>query len=255
MATFVLVPGFWLGGWAWRDVAGPLRAAGHTVYPVTLTGLGERVHLGGPQVDLDTHLADVVNLLHYEDLRDVLLVGHSYAGTVIAGVADRVPERIARLVFVDCWPLPDGVAQIDLNPPAARAALEQQVATEGDGWRFPLPSWEDLDQGRELDGLGEAERRRMRERAVAQPFGTVRQPLRLTNPSRPALPRTGIWCSQTVAEVQEMAAAYPALCSELAAPDWQFVELPTGHWPMFSRPDDLAALLDRLAAPPAAPGI
>ena len=101
MATFVLVPGFWLGGWAWHDVAQALRLAGHDVYPVTLTGLGERVHLGGPHVNLDTHITDVVNLLRYEDLRDVILVGHSYAAIVVNGAADQVPERIARLVFVD----------------------------------------------------------------------------------------------------------------------------------------------------------
>ena len=137
MATFVLVPGMWLGGWAWRDVAETLRAAGHSVYPVTLTGLGERIHLGGPQVTLDTHIADVVNLLRYEEVRDVVLAGHSYAGTVITGVADQVPERIRRLVYVDTWPFPDGVAQIDLNPPEARQAQEQQVATTGAGWARP----------------------------------------------------------------------------------------------------------------------
>jgi pimeloyl-ACP methyl ester carboxylesterase len=87
---------------------------------MTLTGLGERVHLAGPQVDLDTHIADVVNLFRFEQLRDVLLVGHSYAGTVITGVADQAAERIARLVYVDTWPLPDGVAQIDLTPLGAR---------------------------------------------------------------------------------------------------------------------------------------
>src|SRR5512142_1834338 len=117
MATFVLVPGMWLGGWAWRDVAETLRVAGHTVYPVTLTGLGERVHLGGPQVNLDTQITDVLNLFQYEDLDAVILVGHSFAANVIAGVADKIPERIARLVYVDTWPLPDGVAQIDMYPP------------------------------------------------------------------------------------------------------------------------------------------
>jgi pimeloyl-ACP methyl ester carboxylesterase len=250
MATFVLVPGMWLGGWAWRDVAETLRAAGHRVYPVTLTGLGERVHLAGPQVNLDTHLADVMNLLRYEELREVVLVGHSYAGTVIAGVADQVPERIARLVYVDTWPLPDGVAQIDCNSPEGRRAQEQQVATQGEGWRLPLPSWEELgqlDQGNNLRGLGEAERRLIRERAAAQPFGTMTQPVRLTNPAREALPKTAIWCSMTVAEVQEMIAAYPTMCSELAKPGWQVVELPTGHWPMFSLPGELAALLGSLA--------
>ncbi len=247
MATFVLVPGFWLGGWAWREVAEPLRAAGHTVYPVTLTGLGERVHLAGPHVDLDTHIADVVNLLRYEQLQAVVLVGHSYAGTVIAGVADQVPERIARLIFVDTWPLPNGVAHIEANSPESRRQQEQWVAEQGDGWRLPMPSWEELDQGNDLRGLGEAERRLMRERAVDQPFGALQQPVRLQNPLREALPKTAIWTSMTVAEVQEMIAAYPAMCSSLTAPGWQFIELPTGHWPMFSRPRDLADLLGSLA--------
>jgi pimeloyl-ACP methyl ester carboxylesterase len=247
MATFVLVPGFWLGGWAWRDVADALRAMGHTVYPVTLTGLGERVHLGGPQVNLDTHIADVVNLLRYDDLHDVVLAGHSYAGTVIAGAADQARERIARLVYVDTWPLPDGVAHIEANSPEGRKAQEEVVATQGDGWQLPLPPWEELDQGNELRGLGEAERRLMRERAVPQPFGTAKQPFRLQHPELPPLPRTGIWCSMTVAEVQGMVAAYPTFLSTLAEPGWEFVELPTGHWPMFSRPRDLAELLASLA--------
>jgi pimeloyl-ACP methyl ester carboxylesterase len=237
----------WLGGWAWRDVADALRAAGHRAYPVTLTGLGERVHLGGPQINLDTHVADVVNLLRYEDLRDVVLVGHSYAGNVIAGAADRMPERIARLVYVDTWPLPDGVAQADLSPPEARQAQAQQVAAHGEGWRLPMPSWEELDQSNELRDLGEAERRLMRERAVDQPYGTITQPVRLTNPAREALPKTAIWTSLTAAEVQGMIAAYPEVCSELAKPGWQVLELPTGHWPMFSRARELAELLRRQA--------
>jgi pimeloyl-ACP methyl ester carboxylesterase len=93
MTAFVLVPVAWLGGWAWRDVTPRLRAAGHEVYTPTLTGLGERRHLARPDVDLDTHIQDVVNVLEYEDLRDVVLVGHSYAGIVVTGVADRAPDR------------------------------------------------------------------------------------------------------------------------------------------------------------------
>jgi pimeloyl-ACP methyl ester carboxylesterase len=244
MATFVLVPGMWLGGWAWRAVTEALRAAGHSVYPVTLTGLGERVHLAGPQVSLDTQIADVVNLLRYENLHDVILAGHSFAANVIAGVADQVPERIARLVYVDTWPLPDGVAQSDTEPEDRKA----RVAAQGEGWRLPLPSWEELDQGNDLRGLGDAERRLMSERAVDQPYGTITQPAHLKNPARDAVPKTVIWCSLTAAEVQKMVAAYPALCSELTKPGWQVVELPTGHWPMFSRPRDLADLLASLSA-------
>jgi pimeloyl-ACP methyl ester carboxylesterase len=246
MATFVLVPGMWLGAWAWRQVAEPLRAAGHTVYPVTLTGLAERVHLGGPQINLDTHIADVVNLLHYEDEHDIVLVGHSFGGTVISCAADQAPERFARLVYVDTWPLPDGVAQIDLAGPEGRQVQEQQVAAYGDGWRLPLPPWEELDQGNELAGLGETERRLMRRRATDHPFGAVTQPARLRG-AWASLPKTAIWCSLTLAEVQGLMKAYPAVTSTLAVPGWQSVELPTGHWPMFSRPRDLAALLASLA--------
>ena len=247
MTTFVLVPGMWLGGWAWQDVTEALRTAGHKVYPVTLTGLGERVHLGGPQVNLDTHAADVANLLRYEDLQDVVLVGHSFGGTVITATADQAAERIAHLVYVDTWPLPAGVAQFDMNPPAAQEAQEQQAAAHGDGWGLPLPPWEELDQGNQLAGLGEAERRRMRERATPHPFSAVKQAAQYPNGAWTKLPRTAIWCSLTVAEVQGLMAAYPQFAGTLTVPGWEFVELPTGHWPMFSCPHDLAALLGRLA--------
>jgi pimeloyl-ACP methyl ester carboxylesterase len=108
VATFVLVHGMWAGGWYWQKVRPLLRAAGHEVFSPTLTGLGERVHLARPEVDLDTHIDDVVNVMRYEDLRDVVLVGHSYAGMVIGGVADRAPERLARLVYLDAFVPEDG---------------------------------------------------------------------------------------------------------------------------------------------------
>src|ERR687891_527582 len=119
MNTYVLVGGAWIGAWAWQGVATRLRRSGHDVYPLSLTGLGERAHLGGPQIDLDTHVTDIVSLIELENLRDVVLVGHSYAGVVIPGVADQIPERIARLVYVDSGPLPDGVAFIDTFSPEA----------------------------------------------------------------------------------------------------------------------------------------
>jgi pimeloyl-ACP methyl ester carboxylesterase len=101
MAAYVLIGGAWLGGWCWQSVARRLRDGGHDAYPVTLTGLGERAHLATPQVDLDTHVEDIVNLVEFEDLSEVVLVGHSYAGMLVPLVADRIPERICRLVFVD----------------------------------------------------------------------------------------------------------------------------------------------------------
>ncbi len=247
MAVYVLIPGFWLGGWAWQEVTERLRKAGHTVYPVTLTGLADRAHQGNSQVNLSTHIADAVNLLEGENLHDVLLVGHSFAANVITGAAEQVPERIKRLIYVDTWPLPDGIAQIDLFPPEARLALEQLVKEQGEGWFYPLPPWEELDQNRDLDGLGAAERDRMRKYATGQPFGTLLEPVRLKGSARKALPKTVIWCSLTPAEVQKMVEEYPIIGKELMEPGWDVRELPTGHWPMFSKPAELTALLEILA--------
>ncbi len=116
MATYALVGGGWLGGWCWQRVARRLREERHDAYPVTLTGLGDRMHLASPQVDLETHITDVINLIEFEDLRDVVLVGHSYAGVVVTGVADRVPNRISQVVYLDTGPLPDGTAIIETFP-------------------------------------------------------------------------------------------------------------------------------------------
>jgi pimeloyl-ACP methyl ester carboxylesterase len=253
MATYVLVGGAWLGGWCWEPVARPLRAAGHDVHPVTLTGLGERVHLAERGVDLETHIADVVNLVAYDDLRDVVLVGHSYAGLVITGVADRIPERLARLAYLDSGPAPDGTAYVDLLAPPARELVDRLVAQAGDGWRLPLPSWEVLGgpMGADLRGLGPAERERLRARAVPQPVRTLTRPLSRTNPAAEALPRLLLTCSVSLAQVQALIAGGHPWFRELAGPRWSFLELPTGHWPMFSAPEALAALLATRPATPA----
>ncbi len=243
MATYVLVGGAWLGGWCWQPVARRLRDDGHDAYPVTLTGLGDRVHLARPEIDLDTHITDVVNLIEYEDLHDLVLLGHSYASLVITGVADRVPGRISQLVYLDTGPLPDGVVLIDTFPPEARQRIERQVEEHGDGWRYPMPPFEELASTASLEGLDEAQLELLRSRAVAQPFGTYTQPIRLENPAREALPKLGILCSFSLEQVQQMIASGNPLFRPLADPNWRFVELPTGHWPMFSRPEDLARLL------------
>src|SRR5215216_473082 len=108
MTTFVLVHGGWHGGWCWKRVAPLLRDAGHDVYTPTLTGLGERVHLASPQVNLTTHITDVVNVIEFEDLSEVVLVGHSYGGVVITGVASKVSDRIKDLVYLDAFVAKDG---------------------------------------------------------------------------------------------------------------------------------------------------
>jgi pimeloyl-ACP methyl ester carboxylesterase len=248
MATYVLVAGAWLGGWAWDPVTRQLQAQGHDVHPVTLTGLGERSGLAGPEVDLDTYIADVVNLMEDEDLRDVILVGHSYAGHVITGVADRAHERIALVAYLDAGPSPDGAAFMDLQAPAARQLTERLVDEAGEGWRIPLPSWEELEgvMGASLEGLGRDERAHMRAHATAQPLRTWTQPLSLRNPAREELPKLLTTCSLPLAQVRQMIAAGHPWFAALAGPQWSFRELPTGHWPMFSVPEKLAALLGGL---------
>jgi pimeloyl-ACP methyl ester carboxylesterase len=251
MAAYVLVGGAWLGGWCWQPVARRLREAGHEAYPVTPTGLGERSHLSNPDVNLETHIADVVNLTEFEDLRDVVLVGHSYAGIVVTGVADRVPECIAQLVYLDSGPAPDGVSFLDTQPPGIREYTERQVVEHGDGWLIPVPSWEEFENvnGASLEGLGNEERRLMRSRAVAQPFGTYTQPLRLEKRTEGPLPKTLIANSFPLAQVREMIASGHPWFREMGGPQWRLLELPSGHWPMFSRPNDLAEVLGGLLPP------
>jgi len=116
LTTFVLADGAWHGGWCWRRVASLLRAAGHGVYTPTLTGLGERAHLVGRHVDLDTHIADVRGVLQCEELSNVVLCGHSYGGMVISGVAESAPNALRSLVYLDAFVPADGQCLLDFIP-------------------------------------------------------------------------------------------------------------------------------------------
>jgi pimeloyl-ACP methyl ester carboxylesterase len=245
LATFVLVPGAWLGAWAWEPTARRLRQRGHEAHPVTLTGLGERAELGGPDVNLDTHIGDVVDLIRDQGLHDVVLLGHSYAGIVVTGAADRIPDRLAKVVYLESGPVPDGVAYVDMVDPKAKERDERQVAERGDGWRLAMPSWEELEQvnGASLEGLGDAERGWLRDNATDHPFGTCTQPLRLRDGAAEPLAKVLVSCSFPLEQVRELIAARHPWFAALAGPEWELVELRTGHWPMASRPDDLADLL------------
>ncbi|MFE0462095.1 alpha/beta fold hydrolase [Kitasatospora sp. NPDC058965] len=244
MSTFVLVPGYWLGGWAWDEVARALRADGHAVHAVTLTGLAERAAEGGPQVDLERHVADLTGLLADADLREVVLVGHSGAGAPVTGAADRVPERIRRVVYLDSGPVPDGLAPIEQNPPELRAVIEAAVR---DGWRYPMPSWPELaERGASLAGLEPEVLAAVAARATDHPFGALRQPLRLSGAGA-RLPKALVTCSFPLDRVRALIGAGHPWFAGMADPAWQLVELPTGHWPMFSRPADTARVLADLA--------
>ena len=238
MTTYVLIPGFWLGGWAWRPVTEALRARGHEVHALSLTGMGERAHLARPDTDLEVHVTDVLNLVRYEDLREVVLVGHSYAGAVvITAAADRMPDRVSRLVFVDTGPLPHGVSQSEYEEPQTRAATTHKVTTQGDGWRLPPPDWREL-----LPDLPDDVLETLTHRAVPQPCKTATTPVSLTG-AWEKLPRLGVMCTFTVEQARAMSAA--PMFQHMAGDQWRYEELPTSHWPMFTRPTDLAEILHR----------
>jgi pimeloyl-ACP methyl ester carboxylesterase len=233
MTTYVLVPGFWLGAWAWRPVTEILRERGHTVYPVSLTGMAR------PETNLETHIDDVAQLLISEDLHDVVLVGHSYAGLVITGVADRLPDRISQLVYVDTGPLPDGMSQNDFTPPEQQAANADLVANSGDGWLLPPPPWAAL--AADVPDVDDAAIEALTSCSVPQPWATATTPARLTG-AWEKLPRFGILCSFTTEQVHALAAGVPAF-RHMVGDNWRYAELPTWHWPMFSRPAELAEIL------------
>ena len=245
MTTFVLVPGFWLGSWAWEDVAARLRAAGHDAYPVTLTGVAERAGEGGPGVNVDTHVADLTGLVRTAALRDVVLVGHSGANMAVTGALDVLGGAlISRVVYVDTGPMPSGMASIDFHNPEAQRSLRNQVARDGDGWRLPVPPFDAAADPVNLAGLTSAQLETMRRRGTPQPFGTVIQPLERTSP-RPTVPAAVIATTFTADQARALAAGGNPVFAEMAVMDVH--HLPTGHWPMFSRPAELADLLGKLA--------
>jgi pimeloyl-ACP methyl ester carboxylesterase len=248
----VLVPGACLGGWAWRAVADDLRARGHAVFPVTLTGLGDRAHLARPEVDLETHITDVINVLDYEDLEDAVLVGHSYAGIVVAGAADRRPERLNAVVYLDTGPLPDGTAIADIQPPEARAAQVRDAEEHGDGWLWPVPDRATLETGAygSAAGLSDDDFARVATRGTPHPLRTFSSPLRLAHDRPPGVRRAAIFCAEggmSVATVRALVAEGDPRAALFADPDWELHDLPTGHWAMFSAPELTAAKLAEIA--------
>jgi pimeloyl-ACP methyl ester carboxylesterase len=237
MATFVIVHGAWSGAHAWRWVRPLLRAAGHDVVTPSLTGLGERAHLVTPTTDLDTHITDVTAVLHFEDLRDVVLVGHSYGGMVITGVADRAPERIGLLVYLDADVPRDGESELDLVPAEERAGYEESARTRGDGWKVPPPFPDPLPPGLPPEVVWAVSR------MVPQPLATFAQPLHLEH-EEPDLPRTFVLCT----EGKEGEAEPPYLARVRADPAWQLIELAATHTAHVTAPEKLSATLQDIAA-------
>ena len=237
MATYVLVHGGAHGGWCYRYVAAILRAAGHDVHTPTLTGLGERAHLLGPGIDLDTHITDIVAVLHYEDLRDVILVGHSYGGMVVTGVADRATDRVGHLVYLDAATPVNGESLAELAAPLMAAARSQARVVDGVELVLypgtePLPHYGVTDP----DDIAW-----MSERLTPHPFACFDQPLVLANETELVkIPQTHIVCTSTLA-TRDPARLAPA---RDAGRLW---DVDTGHDLMITEPQAVADLLLRLA--------
>ena len=187
MAIFVLIHGGIQGGWVWKRVIPLLRAAGHDVYAPTLTGCGERAHLLTRAIGLETHIQDVVNVLEYEDLHDVMLVGHSYGGQVITGVADLMRHRLAHLIYLDaCVPQP---GQSCLNQWTDDAtAMDEHVQKHGDGWMF-MPM-----DPREFGVTDESDLLWLAEKDTPHPYKTFQDPIYFDPTIVESIPRTYIQC-------------------------------------------------------------
>jgi pimeloyl-ACP methyl ester carboxylesterase len=225
MATFVLVHGGWHGGWCWGDVASELRAAGHDVWTPTLSGVAERARLAS-ETDLSLHVDELAGLLFFADLREVVLVGHSYGGLVISGAAARAGARIAGLVYFDAFVAEDGQCLFDLLRPERREHYESSVV---DGL-VPSPPAEAF--------VGASERAEwVADRLTPQPIATFTEPLSLT--SAPPVPRVYVRC--TLGPLTGSFAGFARRFRDTAG--WTVVDFESHHDAMVTHPVDVAALL------------
>ncbi len=224
----ILVPGFWLGAWAWDEVAAALRAAGHDVTALTLPGL-ESVDADRSSISAADHVDAITAAIRAKD-RPVVLAVHSGSGFPGYAASDRVPERIAAMVYVDTGP---GMGAMD---------------AEFDGVERPYPSPEELAGNENLDGLTDEQLATFRRRAVPQPGGVIREAVELTNDARLDIPSTVICTAYTAAEYGDaVKAGYSFVAGLAELRKVTYVELPTSHWPMWSRPTELAQIIATIA--------
>jgi pimeloyl-ACP methyl ester carboxylesterase len=225
VANFVLVHGAWIGGWYWRPIAQALRKAGHEVYTPTMTGLGERIHLMHPGINLDTHITDIVNVIKQEELSDVVLVGHSYGGMVVTGVADALPGTISSLVYLDAFAPKSGDALVKFLPPdqpGPQAASDYTLA--------PLPA-AFFGASPEVAAIVDA-------RTTPMPMACFTQPLALTGGIDRVGKKTYIYCN--VPAPTTFTQFYDRLKDDRS---WSVHTLPCTHIVQIDMPNELTALL------------
>lgn len=232
--NFVLIHGAWHGGWCWREVARMLRAAGHEVFTPTMTGLGERAHLLNADVGLPTFIDDACAVIECEELQDVVLVGHSFGGLVISGVADRMKERIRKLVYLDALVVQSGQSAMSILPPEVQKERSRTIDPEGLRMALPSPDKFGVFEPAHVD--------RVAPRITPHPLKTYTEALILRHPIGNGLPKTYIavtdpWYSP-LADVRAWV--------KIQA-DWSWREIATGHDAMVTAPQALSSLLMEIA--------
>jgi pimeloyl-ACP methyl ester carboxylesterase len=237
MATFVVAHGAWSAAWAWTRVRPLLQMRGHEIFTPTYTGLGERAHQAAPGITLSTHVEDVLGVLTFEDLRDVVLVGHSYGGMVATVLADRAPERLRHVVYLDAFVPRDGQSLFDLLPADAGERMREGARAQGDGWRIP-PNPVPAD-------TSAADLAWIMPRRVMQSLAAFEEPARLAGAGA-RLPRTYVYCTRTApGDVFR-----PFAERAKREPGWRYLELDASHSPNVTAPQPLATLLHEIAAGP-----
>lgn len=233
MASIVLAHGAWSAAWAWKKMRPLFRAAGHDFFSPSYTGLGERAHLANPEIDLSTHIQDVLAVLEFENLTDVTLLGHSYGGMVATGVADKARARIARVVYIDAFAPNDGQSLFDLVGPKAEANMRAGAVKDGDGWRIPISP---MPSDTSPEDVAWASPRRR-----PQPIRTFEQRLKLES-KEPPPPRHYIYATRN--GPGDVFRQFSTRTKSEAG--WKSYELDCSHNPHITCPDALMALLTRI---------
>jgi pimeloyl-ACP methyl ester carboxylesterase len=231
--TFLVCHGAWSAGWAWKKMHPLLQAAGHRLVTPTYTGLGERVHLANSSIDLETHVEDVLNVIKYEDLRDIVLLGHSYGGMVATGVADRARDRVTQLIYLDAFVPRDGQSLFDLNESGRRPL--QDAAKNGDGWRVPPMQTPPDTSPEDVEWLSA--------RRVHMPIKCFETKLKLHH-GEPTLPRSYIYATRITPA--DTFGQFARRTKNEAG--WRYYEIDATHSPNVTAPEALTALLQMIVA-------
>jgi pimeloyl-ACP methyl ester carboxylesterase len=231
-ATFLVCHGAWSAGWAWKKLHPLMAARGHCLVTPTCTGLGERAHLANPSIDLETHIQDVLNVIKYEDLRDIVLVGHSYGGMVATGVADRARDRSKQLIYLDAFAPNEGQCLLDFLSESERQRM-LQLAKSGDGWRVPPNPTPPDTPPADLEWLTE--------RRVHMPIKCFEARLKLHGGDL-ILPRSYIYATRSAPG--DTFGPIARRAKSMAG--WNYHEIDASHSPNVTAPDALMKLLQKI---------